>query len=314
MLILHPSSRRPRRRAFTLVELLTVIIIIGLLMALLVPAVMSTRIKALDARMVAELAQLDASMKQYKDKYGGYPPANWTVANGTQVVAHLRRAFPRVSSPSVINLNAAEVLVFALGGDSDNSGTWNSQTGSWTGSGSTKVQGFNMNPANPMQAGGQRTTPFFQFDQGRLIDEDGNGWYEYYPPHKRTVGDGVPPYVYFDFTSYPKPGADTKWGIANNNDDTVAPTDDILEAIWSGSDDVDVSFTMAGVGGVARAYASSTSGGWMNPDSFQIICAGQDNDFGNNRARAFPSGGNYNPADYDNLTNFSTTRLEDSIP
>jgi hypothetical protein len=54
----------------------------------------------------------------------------------------------------------------------------------------------------------------------------------------------------------------------------------------------------------------------MNPTTFQIICAGQDGDFGmllsssgaatiDADAKSFPSGLNYNQADKDNITNFS---------
>src|SRR5687768_15898763 len=91
------TMRRPRS-AFTLVELLTVIIIIGLLMALLVPAVMSARIRAIDARVTSEIEQLDSAVKAYKSKYGGFPPTMWSgapVAQGDRFLAHVRRAFPR---------------------------------------------------------------------------------------------------------------------------------------------------------------------------------------------------------------------------
>ena len=47
----------------------------------------------------------------------------------------------------------------------------------------------------------------------------------------------------------------------------------------------------------------------INPTTFQIICAGQDGEFGHDRVRhrreVFPSGNNYIEADKDNITNFS---------
>lgn len=317
MSIPHPGFRIPhsrqQRRAFTLIELLTVIIIIGILMAILVPAVMNARVKGMESQMVAEITQLDTAMKQFRTNYTVLPPALHTPGNAAQVRAFWRRVWTRWdnSSTPVADLNCAEVLVFYLGG--------------MPGTVGTKTTGFNLNPLSPASTGGQRSPPLFQFDQGRLLDENGNGYYEYYPPHKRTVGDGVPPYVYFDFTSYPQPGPDGQWGAGGVNDNNSGAnpnvpftpdniTDNILEAVWPLTNDIDFSFTMTGVSGVARPYASTATGGWMNADSFQIIGAGLDNDYGNILTRMFPSGGNYAPSDYDNVTNFSTSRLEDAIP
>ena len=93
-----------RRRAFTIVELLTVIIIIGILIALLVPAVMAARVKAMDTRMISEIEQLGSAMKEFRNKYAVLPPAlhtddnGFAAANGTaenRVRAAWRRAWPR---------------------------------------------------------------------------------------------------------------------------------------------------------------------------------------------------------------------------
>ena len=53
---------------------------------------------------------------------------------------------------------------------------------------------------------------------------------------------------------------------------------------------------------------------WANPDTFQIISAGRDNDFGFNGEKGFPLGTNYATGDLDNLVNFATTNLEDAKP
>ncbi len=63
--------------------------------------------------------------------------------------------------------------------------------------------------------------------------------------------------------------------------------------------------------GSGLPYQSSAAGGWMNPDSFQIVSAGADNNFGNTGNKFWPSGAGTNQFDRDNLTNFANKRLED---
>jgi prepilin-type N-terminal cleavage/methylation domain-containing protein len=300
----NPS--RPRQAGFTLVELLMVIIIISLLTGLLVVAVGKARIAAQDARVVAEISELDRAVKSYKDKYNAFPPTLWgggSAAQQAAFMAHVRRAFRKanfadyasfrtglmtatnssaLSSPGYPNtagldpsqMEPAEALVFWLGGIP---AQHNAAGSTW--GGSTKVDGFHRDPANPFQprtsAGQQREAPFFPFDQARLGDADADGWLEYYPPGSTS------PYVYFNSGSY-------------------------LSSPYTGG----------GAVGMARPYTDATiTGGFMNPSTFQIIAAGQDHIYGaDNANKIFPSGTNYNNGDMDNLTNFTTKRLEDSLP
>lgn len=62
--------------AFTLVELLVVISIIGVLAALLFPAFSAVKKHALINRADAEMAQLETAIERYKAAYGFYPPDN----------------------------------------------------------------------------------------------------------------------------------------------------------------------------------------------------------------------------------------------
>lgn len=60
---------------------------------------------------------------------------------------------------------------------------------------------------------------------------------------------------------------------------------------------------------------------WVNPTSVQIFSAGPDMLFGNvqpplanTTGLQFPTGENYRPYTYDDVTNFSGGKLEDKIP
>jgi prepilin-type N-terminal cleavage/methylation domain-containing protein len=69
------GGRRPRA-AFTIVELLTVIAIISILAALLLPVLSRAKISAQKAQAKTEISQIVAGVQQYDSVYGRFPVSN----------------------------------------------------------------------------------------------------------------------------------------------------------------------------------------------------------------------------------------------
>ena len=62
------------KKGFTLVELLVVIAIIGILAAIGITALSTARLKARDAKRVADLKQIQGALELYFNDKGSYPP------------------------------------------------------------------------------------------------------------------------------------------------------------------------------------------------------------------------------------------------
>jgi prepilin-type N-terminal cleavage/methylation domain-containing protein len=141
------------RRAFTLVELLVVITIIGILAALITVAASGALKRAHQAQIKTELNQLDMAFQSYRDTFGSYPPncqvddtdftanppSDYTIDESqvlTDLKRHFKQAFPRSREPDDLlrrlvgdasvgsgngdvlkgGMTAGEAVVFWLGG------------------------------------------------------------------------------------------------------------------------------------------------------------------------------------------------------
>jgi prepilin-type N-terminal cleavage/methylation domain-containing protein len=293
-------SRPVRPRGFTLVELLVVIGIIAILMALLTPAVMWGINAARRARMGVEIAALNDAIEKYKSRVGDYPP-NFRDYNA--FIRHVRTRYPKIAPA---NLDAFVQLVWPgydyftnpppVGtipqiDEGESLVFWLSLT-----------RNDPQYPFNP--AGTAALQVFYEFDQRRLVDLPAQGGDDDSFPSYRAAFAKDTFYLYLDSRSY--------------DELTTNAATDPLTGAWA---EIDYTLNPPTHALVARPYATDT-GTPVNPTSFQILCAGQDGDFGNadplgNYAgqQRFPGGLNYTPAVRDNITNFSEGRtLEDHIP
>jgi len=179
-----------RSHAFTLVELLTVITIIGILAGLISAVAIKVRTTALDLRIKKEVADLALAIERVRTELGhGEYPCDFTNDGDTR--RFMARAFHHWDSsnfdPRKYGLYAESALTFWLGG------VWND--------GEEEFIGFSANPLNPLDNSSNvgRIGPFFDFDKGRLRREQrGSGTVVlYYPPNNKKPDAAHDPYVYF---------------------------------------------------------------------------------------------------------------------
>lgn len=315
-----------RRRGFTLVEMLVVIGIIVVLVALLVPAAAIAVSKVRDFNMTAEIAQLAQAIETYKKEKGDYPPCLSEIDNSgnslylpatrynTVVERHLRKCYPKMTQAEkdffynniALNgnqnrLTGDEAIVF-----------WLSMTQN--------------DERNPFTSTSKNYKKYYDFKEERLVDFDGDVWIDpnnsqnqvVFPSYKPTYARDTA-FIYLDSRTYlvhhlqatALGGSVQAYGdfekaeeITNLNQSNPPPS------------------PPAGQPEINRRKNYQ----YMNPTTFQIICAGQDGEFGAaldqfdnisnpTGLKTFNTGSNYTDDDKDNLTNFSEgRRLGDHIP
>lgn len=345
----HFSPRR--RAAFTLVELLTVIVIIGILAGLITAAAIPARNAARRAVIKTEIAQLELALDAYKNKYGDYPPdfsgihgvlgdaSHAGVAQARNaVLRHLRKAFPRYTpgNPSgskqtdpwlrfvddltaaginVNQLSPATALTFWLGGVRGRAAD------------STRLIGFSANPAFPFDRDSKSRLPqLFEFDETRLVAIDPSDTTNtLHGFHPNDVAGLDTPYVYFKARMLGN--GRYEYGYDDGNNRFVPFSLDLnqggvcvpyLEKAWRSGDPAQELYPTPS--GIERDVRK-----WANLKTFQILSAGLDGEFGltdTSQPADFrflpseenPGGKNLTEGDFDNLTNFLDGQLEDSMP
>ena len=187
------------RFGFTLVEMLTVIAIIGILAALMSGAMVAVRARVQKAAISAELKQLEMALEAYKTTYGEYPPDG---TDATAVRRHLAKAYPRATNLAAPAIKPETALVFWLGGPIKNG----------------RPVGFSKNPTKPdltaTDTTTPRNTPLYDFNPAQFGTV--NGVLATY-----TAKTGGSPYVYFK--SKTVSGNVTYSGSFTDNGNTITP-------------------------------------------------------------------------------------------
>ncbi len=281
------TTSRQTRSAFTLVELMVVILIISVLSALLLMAVSRGIAAAKRTRNMVEIRNLAASVDAFKTYYKvEYIPSRLYLSEtgsynlsfaSTQSdsFAYLQRLWPKLTLPSTptagwvnwtgsgsgnvtMTLEGDQVLVFFLGGIVVPDPV----------TGVPSCTGFSTNPSNPsahLKTGGAvAKPPLYEFDSSRLVLFQHGGsqpkvMYSYLDTYGTTDGKGGyvsgTPYAYF-----------SNYGIRNgyNKYASTGVSDCSTLGVWP----------------YAQGFTTALGGQYLNPSGFQIISAGVDGKFG----------------------------------
>ena len=284
-------ATRHSRSAFSLIELLVVMVIIAILVGLLLPAIGSVRNNIRAGETKAEISQLETAIASFKSEFGVEPPSYLAVppisntslwsdpafAPSRRILRQIWKRFDFSSNGGLANVEAVELhgqecLVFFLGGVRSVADA-NGNNLRDVGEAANVLLGFSSNPAQPFAIdAGTRNGPFFDFKLNRVEDFDNDDFLEYID----TLPGQTRPYLYL--SSYAGRGYKTL--------DTQFYSDPAQDL---------------------NSFYLQTSGGqpWKR-DGFQLISAGFDLEYG--VGGVYVPGSDLGPQqlqDQDNITNFA---------
>ena len=279
------TSLRPLRRAFSLIEILVALAIIGVLISLAIPVTATLRSRSQDSAIAWEVSALSHALETYKRDKGDYPPSmgeDYSPANRYLTICeqHLQKCYPKASRRAknyfydyiAPELDQDEAIVF-----------WLSLT-TLDERDPFPVAVVNGNSiAKPWSAGGSRRL-FYDFRQDRLWDTPDDP--DEFPAYRAPYCKGTT-FVHIDARYYRF---------------HLTPATAAISAV--------------------QPYFDA-DGRAIGPTKFQIIAAGQDGEYGAlydavanpSLLKHFPSGRNFGDDDGDNVTDFSQgRRLSASLP
>ena len=291
------------RRAFTLVELLVVITIIGILASLIVVAAMGALKHARQTQIKAELNQISDSLEHYKNEHTAYPP-NCQTDNGggsppetpldpnkvfSDLKRHIRQVAPRCQEPDDLlkaiaginvsdtasfprklagGLTAGEAVVFWLGGFSSNE----KYPISGEGGPSYEIAALN-NATNREQENLSAHKWVFPFEQPRLAPKDDNNRFDEtdgrFIEYKVTIA-GKPHIRRINFWQYTPNKSKQPYLYF----DTSRYTPDVADPPASSSVHIHALKTIENPG------SSNERLKFVNPDRYQLLHCGIDDVWG----------------------------------
>ena len=327
MITRTPQSKRRCRPGFTLVEMMTVIVIIGILAGLTIGAGIAVRNSVRRGIIISDMKQLEMALQRYQSEVGEYPPdfafCGEATARGNEarsrVVRHLRKRFPNLRLTGTTDndkfvlfeslvgttagggkseLNPSTALTFWLGGMLDDDG---------------KPKGFSEDATNPFKRDASnkltepRTTPYYDFNTERM---DG----------RQLMQPGIrppSPFVYFRAVRNGTSG-NFEYGAVNDSSSEFEPfsygsAPDFCVPYLEDAYDLNPVLAVDGTDPTTRLRV------WRAPETYQIIAAGLDGVFSSNTPSAPQSfrfskvGENFTDGDYDNLASFAPGELEDEL-
>jgi len=329
---LNPKHRSPRT-AFTLVEIMVVIVIIGILAAILVPVLGGVLRRTNEAAVKVEIHSLENAISDFKTRFGCHPPdsiflyehsAGWR--SDPESRAKIIKIWPRfnfnfflaanlpgrdLDNDGIRNetffLSGAECLVFFLGGMPKDDGN-----------GGIFMTGFSKNPLNPFgpRTGDEtRDGPFFEFPSSRLVDVDlptnSSPEPDGFPEFIDTLSNQTAPYLYL--SSNEGRGYSAAAGLVFHSNPPTPPVNPQTRPSLNMWPEINNSLSTPHWNRTSP-YLQTAGGLSWNAKTFQIISPG----FGphENTANQFcPYGladvydpnntGALSPQDADNITNFS---------